>query len=656
MLELTEALNTVLSFEHFFYLMIGVVVGQVAGILPGLGGTAGLALVLPFVYGMDQSAALAVMIGLLATTATGDTFPSVLMGIPGSSASQATVLDGFPMAKQGRAAEALSAAFMSSMLGGVIGAIVLTAAMFAAQPLVRSIGFGEQLLLVVLALTMVGMLSGRSVLKGLAAAGIGLLIGTIGSAPGTGELRYSFDTVYLIDGIPLVVFSLGIFAVPEIVDLLRSKGKISPAELGTGWREGFRAVRKNMGLVLRCSGLGCFIGALPGLGGSVVDWLAYGHAMQTVKDKPRFGEGDVRGVIAPESANNAVRGGELIPTLFFGIPGSGSMALLLGGFILIGLQPGLPMITRDLDVTYSIVWSLAVANVVGALMCILLAPQISKLTRVPFGYIGPVMLAIIVFTGYQATRSWGDLTGVVVFGVVGILMKRFEWPRPALVIGFVLSHGLEGNLYRTAQIYGLDFLARTQSIVIIVVILLSLFAGIAVVRASRKAKSDMLPDPRSRAPQISLTVAILGVVIYAVSTMMGKAYLTYLFPVSVAAFTGMLLLAIIVQQAMAPMSDTLLVDNEQSAAHDGNPDRPSATRYVAWFVGLIVAVWILGYTFGATLFMIAFISVEIGSRPVRAVLLALGTVLVLTLLSYFFFLTYPEGMLPRLLDAPWWLQ
>lgn len=656
MLELTEALNTVLSFEHFFYLMIGVVVGQVAGILPGLGGTAGLALVLPFVYGMDQSAALAVMIGLLATTATGDTFPSVLMGIPGSSASQATVLDGFPMAKQGRAAEALSAAFMSSMLGGVIGAIVLTAAMFAAQPLVRSIGFGEQLLLVVLALTMVGMLSGRSVLKGLAAAGIGLLIGTIGSAPGTGELRYSFDTVYLIDGIPLVVFSLGIFAVPEIVDLLRSKGKISPAELGTGWREGFRAVRKNMGLVLRCSGLGCFIGALPGLGGSVVDWLAYGHAMQTVKDKPRFGEGDVRGVIAPESANNAVRGGELIPTLFFGIPGSGSMALLLGGFILIGLQPGLPMITRDLDVTYSIVWSLAVANVVGALMCILLAPQISKLTRVPFGYIGPVMLAIIVFTGYQATRSWGDLTGVVVFGVVGILMKRFEWPRPALVIGFVLSHGLEGNLYRTAQIYGLDFLARTQSIVIIVVILLSLFAGIAVVRASRKAKSDMLPDPRSRAPQISLTVAILGVVIYAVSTIMGKAYLTYLFPVSVAAFTGMLLLAIIVQQAMAPMSDTLLVDNEQSAAHDGNPDRPSATRYVAWFVGLIVAVWILGYTFGATLFMIAFISVEIGSRPVWAVLLALGTVLVLTLLSYFFFLTYPEGMLPRLLDAPWWLQ
>lgn len=656
MLELTEALNTVLSFEHFFYLMIGVVVGQVAGILPGLGGTAGLALVLPFVYGMDQSAALAVMIGLLATTATGDTFPSVLMGIPGSSASQATVLDGFPMAKQGRAAEALSAAFMSSMLGGVIGAIVLTAAMFAAQPLVRSIGFGEQLLLVVLALTMVGMLSGRSVLKGLAAAGIGLLIGTIGSAPGTGELRYSFDTVYLIDGIPLVVFSLGIFAVPEIVDLLRSKGKISPAELGTGWREGFRAVRKNIGLVLRCSGLGCFIGALPGLGGSVVDWLAYGHAMQTVKDKPRFGEGDVRGVIAPESANNAVRGGELIPTLFFGIPGSGSMALLLGGFILIGLQPGLPMITHDLDVTYSIVWSLAVANVVGALMCILLAPQISKLTRVPFGYIGPVMLAIIVFTGYQATRSWGDLTGVVVFGVVGILMKRFEWPRPALVIGFVLSHGLEGNLYRTAQIYGLDFLARTQSIVIIVVILLSLFAGIAVVRASRKAKSDMLPDPRSRAPQISLTVAILGVVIYAVSTMMGKAYLTYLFPVSVAAFTGMLLLAIIVQQAMAPMSDTLLVDNEQSAAHDGNPDRPSATRYVAWFVGLIVAVWILGYTFGATLFMIAFISVEIGSRPVRAVLLALGTVLVLTLLSYFFFLTYPEGMLPRLLDAPWWLQ
>lgn len=238
---------------------------------------------LPFVFGMDQSAALAVMIGLLATTATGDTFPSVLMGIPGSSASQATVVDGFPMAKQGRAAMALSAAFGASMLGGVIGAIVLTMTMFIAQPLVRMIGFGEQLLLVVLALSMVSMLSGKSMLKGIAASGLGLLLGSVGSAPGTGATRFTFSSNYLLDGIPLVVFSLGIFAIPEIIDLLRSRGTISSTALGAGWREGLQAVRRNLWLVLRCSGIGCVIGALPGLGGSVVDWLAYGHAVQSEK-------------------------------------------------------------------------------------------------------------------------------------------------------------------------------------------------------------------------------------------------------------------------------------------------------------------------------------------------------------------------------------
>lgn len=653
--QIFEAAQTVLSLSHFAYLMMGVVVGLIVAILPGLGGTAGLALVLPFVFGMDQSSALAVMIGLLAITATGDTFPSVLMGIPGSSASQATVIDGFPMARQGKAAMALSAAFGASLIGGVIGALVLTGAMFAAQPLIRMIGFGEQLLLVVLALTMVSMLSGKSMLKGLAAAGFGLLLGSIGAAPGTGEVRFAFSTNYLLDGIPLVVFSLGIFAIPEIVDLLRSRGTISSSALGEGWREGLLAVRRNFGLVLRCSGLGCVIGALPGLGGSVVDWLAYGHAQQTVKQDPRFGEGDVRGVIAPESANNAVRGGELIPTLFFGIPGSGSMALLLGGFVLIGLQPGLPMITRDLDITYTIIWSLAAANVLGAFLCIGLAPQISKLTRVPYSNIGPVILAIIVFTAYQATESWGDMIGVFLLGCLGILMKRFEWPRPALVIGFVLAHGLEGNFYRTAQVYGLDFLGRTQSLVILGLIAVSLILGIRVVRASRKPGGPGGFAPARRLPQISFTLGLLAVVGYTLIEMQGAKYLTYLFPVSVGVITGVILLLVLARQVLSDSADPILTDAEQSDTLSGVL-RPGVGRYLGWFVILMIAVLGLGYTIGAALFLVAFISAEIGWRPMRALLLAGGTIAALTALAYFFALSYPEGWLPLAINAPWWLQ
>lgn len=652
--QLLAAMQTVLTLQHFGYLMVGVMVGLVVAVLPGLGGTAGLALVLPFVFGMDQSAALAVMIGLLAVTGTGDTFPSVLMGIPGSSGSQATVMDGFPLAKQGKAAMALSAAFTASLLGGVFGALVLTAAMFSARPLIRAIGFGEQMLLVILALTMVGMLSGRSILKGLAAAGIGLLIGTIGSAPGTGQKRLTFDTLYLSDGIPLVILSLGIFALPEIIDLLRSRAAISRGSLGEGWREGLSAVSRNLGLVLRCSGIGALIGALPGLGGSVVDWLAYGHAQQTVRDNPRFGQGDIRGVIAPESANNAVRGGELVPTLFFGIPGSGAMALLLGGFVLIGLQPGLRMVTRDIDIAYSIVWSLALANIMGAIICIVLAGQIAKITRIPYGYIGPVILAIILFTAYQATRSWGDLISLVALGVIGLWMKRFHWPRPALVIGFVLSHGLEGSFYRTAQVYGIDFIYRTQSLVIMGVIVLSLVAGFGVVRASRRARQSEHAVPTSRLPQIAFTAGLLACVAYAIVSTSGSLYLTRLFPMTVGAITGVLLLAILARQAFAPQADPILWDDEQGG--ETATARVGASRYLLWLVGFMLAVWLLGYTIGAVLFVVGFISIEVAWKPLRAVVVAAGTLLLLTVMAYLLMLRYPEGLLPRLIDAPWWLQ
>ena len=359
-----QALQTLLAPSHLMFLFLGVILGLIVGILPGLGGIAGLSVLLPFVFGMDASDALAMMIGLLAPTATSDTFPSVLMGIPGTSASQATVVDGFPMAKRGEGARALGAAFTASMFGGIFGAIVLTLSVFAARPIILAMGFGEQLLLVILALSMIGMLTGTSALKGLATCCLGLLLGSIGTAPATGEFRLVMDSIYLSDGIPIVIVGLGMFAMPEIIDLLRRSTRISErAELGHGWIKGFKDVVTHWWIVLRCSVLGCIIGALPGLGGSVVDWIAYGHVIQTTKHRERYGTGDVRGVLAPESANNAKEGGALIPTLLFGIPGSGSMAILLGGFILIGIEPGVTMLTQHLDLTYTMIWSLALGNI-----------------------------------------------------------------------------------------------------------------------------------------------------------------------------------------------------------------------------------------------------------------------------------------------------
>jgi len=256
-----------------------------------------------------------------------------------------------------------------------------------------------------------------------------------------------YESTYLSDGIAIVIIGLGMFAVPEIVDLLRRHETISKGGLlGSGWLRGLKDTLRNWWIVLRCSMIGCLVGALPGLGGSVVDWIAYGHVVQTSKDKSGFGKGDIRGVIGPESASNAKEGGAMIPTILFGIPGSGSYAILLGGFVMIGIQPGAQMITEHLDLTFTMIWSLALANVFGAGAALLLSSQIAKLTTIRYGFLAPFMLVLIFFAAYQATVHWNDMITLFVFGVLGVFMKRFDWSRPALLIGFFLSDRIETSL------------------------------------------------------------------------------------------------------------------------------------------------------------------------------------------------------------------
>ena len=225
--QFISSLLQLFEFTHLLYLFGGTLLGLTVGILPGLGGTSGLALVLPFVFNLQPSYALAMMIGVLAPTTTSDTFPAILMGIPGTAGSQATVMDGFPLSKAGEAARALSAAFFSSLLGGIFGAFVLSISIYYAIPIIMSFGFGEQFLLIILALLMVGALAGDNFIKGITACFLGLIIGSIGTAPITGDPRFTFNTLYLIEGVPLIVVGMGLFAIPEIVGLLDTKGAIA---------------------------------------------------------------------------------------------------------------------------------------------------------------------------------------------------------------------------------------------------------------------------------------------------------------------------------------------------------------------------------------------------------------------------------------------
>ncbi|MBU3015925.1 tripartite tricarboxylate transporter permease [Poseidonibacter lekithochrous] len=488
---LIGAFNELMQVQHMLYLLGGVFLGILVGILPGLGGIVGFSIMLPFLYGMDQTSALAMLIGMVAVIPTSDTFTSVLMGIPGSSASQATVLDGYPMSKKGEAARALGAAFSASLVGGLLGAIILSAFIVFARDLILKLGSAELFILGIFGLSMVGVLSGKSLFKGFLAAGVGLLLGSIGSAPATGEFRMTMDSYYLYDGIKLVILGLGVYAVPEIIGLLVENKKISKAEkLGGSWLQGIKDTWASKWIVARCAPLGAMIGAIPGLGGSVVDWIAYGHVVQTSKDKSQFGKGDVRGVIAPESANNAKEGGGLVPTLLFGIPGSGSMAVFLGGLVILGIEPGPGMVDENLEISYIIIWSLALANVVGTGTCLLLSGKISKITTIPYGYVAPFMLMIIFFAALQATRSLEDLMLLIAIGALGTLFKYFDWPRPALLIGFVLAGTIETYYYQAVQFYSWDMLERPGVIILIVFMILSI--GLSVFFQKRSDKKERL--------------------------------------------------------------------------------------------------------------------------------------------------------------------
>ena len=651
-----SSLVQLFEITHLAFLFGGTLLGLIVGILPGMGGTSGLALVLPFVFTLEPSYALAMMIGVLAPTTTSDTFPAVLMGIPGTSGSQATVMDGFPLSKKGMAARALSAAFSSSLLGGVFGAIILSISIYYAIPIIMTFGFGEQFLLVVLALLMVGALTGENFLKGVTACCLGLIIGSIGTAPITGDSRYTFDTLYLIEGVPLVIVGLGLFAIPEIVGLLDSKGAIAKSlKNEKGWLIGIKDVCKNWFLVLRCSTLGCLVGALPGLGGTVVDWIAYSHLKQTVKDTSQLGKGDIRGVIAPESANNAKEGGALIPTLLFGIPGSGNKVLLLGGFVLIGIEPGLDMVTTNLDLTYLMIWSLALANILGAGICIGFASHISKITLVPYYILAPVMICLIFFAAFNVNRDWYDFIGLLTFGLIGIAFKNFGWSRPALLIGFFLSTKVELLSYQTHAVYGLSFISRPVSIILI---LLCLATILLLLRQKFDASynSNLV---KNKMQQICFVLFLLSLPVTMIWSIAHLDYRANLYPTSLSVIaifllTFILLIKIVDLRKIASLDNAVLRFANTHIFEIGARFN-NQLYYYASFLGYLGMNFILGFPIASVLFINLFILFHDKKAFKISICISAVLIILLWFLSSLLTLQFPNGAIGLLIDMPWWL-
>ena len=508
---------------RLMFLAAGCMMGLILGIVPGIGGLTGTAMLLPFTFSMDPYTAFALLLGLGATTATGDPIPAILFGVPGGAASAATVLDGYPMAKRGEAGRALSAAYMSSLMGGVFGALLMAFTIPILRPVMLYLGSPELLAFSVLGISMVAVLSGNAPLRGITAGCLGVMIAMIGTDPQSGTLRWTMDSLYLWDGLPLTPLLLGLFALPELCDLLIAQVAIAAGFENTnvykGQWQGVKDCFKHWWLILRCSWIGGGIGSIPGISASVVDWLAYGHALKTEKGASEtFGKGDVRGVIASESSNNAKEGGALVPTVAFGVPGSASMAILLGAFLIHGLVPGPDMLTKHLDITYAMVWSVALANILGAGMCYAFSPQFAKLATLRYTLILPAVLGVIYIGAFEASRNWGDLYSLLVFGLIGWIMKQFKWPRPPLVLGVVLGDSIERYLFISIERYGIDWFARPVVAVLFLMAIYGLVRPLLQDVKSHGGLRNMLTDfqgPTFRVPQLFtiFVIAVLAVLV-----------------------------------------------------------------------------------------------------------------------------------------------
>jgi TctA family transporter len=469
------ALMAMFTWPAPLYLILGTLLGMLFGILPGLGGPQVLALLLPITYGMDPNLAIVLLVGAMSSIAFGGSIPGILINTPGTGQSAATCFDGFPLAQQGKAGIAIGAAATASCLGAIFGAIVLTVLLPIGRQVVLAFSYPEYFMLALMGLSVIAVVSKGSMWKGLVAACLGLIFSTIGYDPITGSVRFTFGTDYLWDGIRLVPSFVGLFAIGEAIDMFLKRGRIAQTaytgKIGNV-RDGITAVFKNFGLFLRCSVIGTVVGIIPGVGGAVTNFLAYGHAVQSSKDPEKFGTGDVRGVIASEAANDSKDGGALVPTLIFGIPGSLEMAVFLGALIVLGLEPGPRMMMDHPETILVLIYTLVAGNILVTLIGIFGAAGLVKITYVPTTMLAPVIFMLGLMGAYLTNGMLADVVLALVFGVLAFAMKRFDFPRVAVVIAIVLGGLAQKTFHQTLMLWGFKgFFIRPISLGLFIIIL-----------------------------------------------------------------------------------------------------------------------------------------------------------------------------------------
>ncbi|MDZ7841248.1 MAG: tripartite tricarboxylate transporter permease [Gammaproteobacteria bacterium] len=473
----------VFSWPNILYPVAGTLLAMLISLIPGVSGVALMAMAIPFTLTWDP---LPIML-LFGAFVGGATFmgsvTAILLNIPGKNSNAATLIDGYPMAQQGRARTAIGSSAMASALGSTVGLLMLILLIPFMRPAMLWLGPAELLMLVIWGLTTVAVLARGSPVKGLAMAGIGCLLAFVGLDPHTAEPRYTFDTLFLQDGLKLVPVFIGIFALAESLELaigssVSISGRTRIAELKGSLFEGVASVFRHFGVFLRCSILGTLIGMIPGIGGTVASFAAYGHAAAHSKDGT-FGRGDVRGVIAPEAANDAKDGGAFVPTLAFGIPGGSGTAMLLTVLTLHGIAPGRDMLTTHADLMFVLIWSLFLSNWITSLLGMACVTPLARVTLLPTQRLVPFIVVIGALAAYLYRQQMLDVVVAFIFGIVGFLLKRYDWPRIPFVIALILTPLFENYLNLTMQLQAIgriDFWSRPGVLLLVVLTVVSLLS------------------------------------------------------------------------------------------------------------------------------------------------------------------------------------
>jgi putative tricarboxylic transport membrane protein len=445
---------------------------------------------------MDFNKSLMLLLATLGGSSFGGSITAILIGVPGDSINAATVFDGYPLAKQGRADYAIGAAAGASALGSIVGLIVLVVSIPFMVDLLLLIGPPEVFMLTFFGLTVIALAVEGTFVASLLSGMVGLLLSFHGFVTVVGGQRFTFGTAYLWDGIPILPVFIGLFAVSGGIELMiggstvARPGSINANSLSWhGTMQGVMSVFRHPKAFSIGSLVGVVIGIVPGVGGTVSNMLSYTLIRQHSRSPETFGKGNIEGVIASESGNDSKDGGSLMPTLALGIPGSLNMAILLGAFVLHGIQPGRNMLTNNLDVVWIIVLALVLSNVLTSVIGISFAKQLIRFTMIPVSYYAPPIICISLAGAYGVTEKMLDVWVALLFGVIGFAMLRFGYSRVALVIGLMLGRATEEAFFQSVQISRgsyMVFLERPISLSLAV--LLALFVGVFFVRSIRRAR------------------------------------------------------------------------------------------------------------------------------------------------------------------------